>query len=120
MRWSVTYWHAPGHTTTTTSTNTAWANLPTTNVAWVHVQHDEYRQTLAGMDYYWMASDGRFGAFNDPSNWRSYGGGPTAQYKAWAWNGSGFAVANPIVPEGAHVIAGVMIPDAEWAALRGH
>ena len=120
MRWSVTYWHGPGDLTVVDDTQLAWNELPRDGVAWVDVTQGEFRQTLGGRDYFWLAPGGRFGMFNDPDNLAWYGGDPAAQSEAWAWSGSGFAVANPSVPADAHVIAGVLIPDEEWERLRGH
>ena len=125
MRWAVAYYEGSLPLVWRDSQEFAWSALPpgdgvTTGVAWVDVRDGGYRQTLAGMDNYWMTPDGRFGSFNDPDNYGMYGGGPDAQHKAWAWDGDGFKPTEPSVPGGAHVIAGVMVPDDEWAVLRGH
>lgn len=125
MRWAVAYYEGNLPLAWRDSDSFSWSALPTgdgvtSGIAWVDVTRGIYTQTLAGMDYYWVSPDGRFGSFNDPDNYAMYGGGLEAQYKAYLWDGDGFKPADPTVPNDAHVLIGIMLPDDEWRALRGY
>ena len=108
MTWSVAYWE--GRVVFRASTDYLWSDLPTEGVLWVDVRRGGYHHRLVGMDNYWLHGDS-FGVFNDPSNWAWYGGGPEAQYVAWRWVGGGSERIDPSVPEAAHVLRGVLVPD---------
>ena len=103
MKWAVLY--------RVTSDDMPWRDLPTEGVLWVDVEQGGYHHRLSGHDNYWIHGDS-FGVWNDQQNWAWYGGGPEAQYHAWQWvRGGSRSVVPPIVPDSAHVIRGVLVPD---------
>ena len=110
MTWAVAFWEA-GRVVTRASDHFAWGDLPTEGVLWVDVREGEYHHRLVGADNYWV-HDRAFGVFNDPENWRWYGGTPSDQYRAWRWTGAGSERVRPAAPPAfARVLRGVLVPD---------
>lgn len=118
MRWAVAYYYGSLPLVWRDSESFSWSALPagdgvSSGVAWVDVWDSGFHHRLSGFDYYWVDPSTRsFGVFNDPSNWRWYGGGPAKQYLAWRWTGVGSELIAPALALAtAHVLNGVMLSD---------
>jgi hypothetical protein len=111
MDWSVTYWHHDETITIASWEGNAWHDLPETGVLWVDCYRDGYRHRMQGYDYYWVLGE-RFGCFNDPDS--RFGDGYAGACWECDWNQT-WTDREP--PAYAHIIAGIMLPDATAAEL---
>ena len=84
-----------------------WRDYPVEGVLWADLWQNGYHTRLVGLDNYWLHGDA-FGVFNDPENYDWY---PGKQAMAFRWTGAGSEEIEPVVPPGAHVLRGVMVPD---------
>ena len=80
---------------------------------WVDLWWCGWAQRLAGRDYFWLHGDA-FGLFNDPENISVYGGDPNQQASAWLATPDGSIPISSVPPVGAHVLAGILLPDSVW------
>jgi hypothetical protein len=118
VRWRVAYHEGGG--VAFRNASGAWRDLPTQRVLWVDLAWGPWRQRLAGRDNFWLHGD-TFGLFNDPENLSVYGGDPRAQASAWRATTDGSIPISPIPPAGAHVLAGILLPDETWGEVtRAH
>jgi len=107
LTWCVAYWENE-RVIERGSERHRWVDLPVEGVLWVDVREGEYHHRLSGFDNYWVFGRS-FGVFNDPENLAWYGG--SAQHLAWRWTGCGSESVWPNVPDRAHVLRGVLVPD---------
>jgi hypothetical protein len=88
----------------------AWQALPPHDIVRVTLLIGSYRRILCGMDRYWMKGN-QYGNFVDETNRDWYEG---AHAVAFEWDPLLLRerkIEDALPPEGAHVLAGAMIPD---------
>lgn len=121
MRWLLTYYDGRLPEAYYSSEHWSWLDLPIgdakkTGVIRVDVWRGERYHQMQGFDYYWLDEDsGAFGMFNDEKNRAWYSG---LQEIAWRFTDTGSVRLPPgSRPVGAHILSGVMLPDADARAL---
>ena len=125
LRWRVAYWEAE-RVTMRVSADWVWHALPTERALWVDLVWgtEPWRQRLMGRDNFWLHEPARmFGLYNDPENRR-----PNIEHEiitAWRYDEHGsYPVRDPsresgiVIPDGAHTIAGILLPDNVWEEVR--
>jgi len=88
-----------------------WEFLDKHNVLWVDVFAAGFQHRLMGADYYW-AYENQYGVIYD---------GSCCEEGYATWQVMGRIVRTyDMPPEGAHMLVGVMVHNAEWERIRAH
>lgn len=125
MNWQVEYYPRKLPLVTITDEVANWCDLPKFGVVSVTINSGRYKMKMSGVDAYWVHGD-EFGAYTHSgfrglfnTSYRYLAGFESTRYKnsggyAYRWSPGGQVERiDPVVPDDAYVIYGIMMPDNE-------